>query len=731
MFSLFGASVGAFVRRRHSDAEQSAVAAVIGWWFAVILNVLVGVLQQYFRVPESLVAALIVGCPAITIVFAYLLRRVYMGETREPLRLVDSVLRRLVIRVGSTKNARTIDLRGVTIGLVSAAAVLSVARPIVTPAQQNVLAAMFRLVNQVGSSRLSLRSQQESKVALVRFDATATAAAMTTSSEAAEQAAMVRRLGRTKVAAIVLPAPTVDMHSVEEGNTSKSAVERTLKDLPDLTVAVKKEGKVILIVTPEQKVSTPLKPLMAAAAGVARFGEEPFGAALLPSVPLKWNRDQSPPAPLMALAMHSGSTSSTFVVKPVGGQYAVNGSTPTIAAALPDRAAVDFGANPFLGSVAIPTYASSELMAGNAAVPTDENPSHVDIDKHLRNDVVILEPLIHTDEDTPVGIMPRYEALARATNALINGQAIERGSPTAAMIWTLFLGVLIGSQCVGRDPLQASWRVALLMLVNFGYSLFSFTLLRIWADPVLPLVTATVAFLLVTQFTFAVERDERERNRALFSRFVAGAFVDELLQSTSRKLALGGEKRTVCVLFADVRNFTGFAESHPPEEVIEVMNIYLTALTDALDEFGGLLDKYTGDGLMAFFEIKGDVRTELVRSVNASLAMRDAAITVSERLRTAGKQALEIGIGMHYGEAIVGLVGNEQRQINYTALGHTVVVSARLQSLAEGGEVVVSEPIFAELSEAFEFSSMPPVFVKGITAEQRPYQVRRRVGNGM
>jgi len=201
--------------------------------------------------------------------------------------------------------------------------------------------------------------------------------------------------------------------------------------------------------------------------------------------------------------------------------------------------------------------------------------------------------------------------------------------------------------------------------------------------------------------------------------------VDELLSSTNMKLALGGEKRNVCVLFADVRNFTGFAESHRPEEVIEVMNIYLTALTDALDDYGGLLDKYTGDGLMAFFEIKGDLRSELVRSVSAGLAMRDAALLVSRQLDVEGRRTLDVGIGMHYGEAIVGLVGNAERQINYTALGITVVVSARLQSLAEGGEVVVSEVIHDVVYDQFEFVPMDPVFVKGISTEMRPYQVQK------
>ncbi len=726
MFSLFGGSLGAFLRRRNSDVEQSAIASVIAWWIAVILAIVATASQEILHMSDSIVVIAILGTPTFTILIARFLRRVYVDESRAPLRLVDAALRRLMIRVGPAKSSRTIDLRGVTIGLVAAAAALSLARPIVAPAQQSLLVSMFRLRWQIYASTQFFVTEP-SGVVFVRFDTTEMAGAMTNSSEAAEQAAMIRRLERARPAVIVMPAPTVDVRLAELGDTSKAAVGRTIKDMPDLIDAVKQNGKVILTVKPEQRQSPVLAPLFAAAAGVSQFGEEFIGPAMLPSIPMKWRGD--PPAPLMILALLSGHDSRVNVVKSGVGEESIN--THKIATAMPDRVLIDLSTNGRHGSEDTPTFASSALMDGTATVPSTQTRSPgQSVDKYLSGKVVFLEALIHGDVDSPLGLMPRSVALASAVNALIHNDEIKPGNPTLALVWTLILGMLIGSQCVGRDPLQSSWRVAVLMLFNFGYSFAVFMSMGVWADPVLPLIAATVAFLLVTQFTFAIERDERERNRSLFSRFVAREFVDELLQSASRKLALGGDKRTVCVLFADVRNFTGFAESHRPEDVIEIMNTYLTALTDALDSYGGILDKYTGDGLMAFFEIKGDVRTELVRSVNASLAMRDAATAVSQRLKKAGRENLEIGIGMHYGEAIVGLVGNEQRQINYTALGHTVVVSARLQSLAEGGEVVVSEPIFVQVSDAFHFSAMPPVFVKGITAEQRPYQVRRSLGEG-
>ena len=97
------------------------------------------------------------------------------------------------------------------------------------------------------------------------------------------------------------------------------------------------------------------------------------------------------------------------------------------------------------------------------------------------------------------------------------------------------------------------------------------------------------------------------------------------------------------------------------------------------------------------------------------------------RMEQSGRKPLDVGIGMHCGEAIVGLVGNAERQINYTALGITVVVSARLQTLAEGGDIVVSDVIHDVVGSQFWFEPMPPVFVKGISTEMHPYRVERAI----
>jgi adenylate cyclase len=137
---------------------------------------------------------------------------------------------------------------------------------------------------------------------------------------------------------------------------------------------------------------------------------------------------------------------------------------------------------------------------------------------------------------------------------------------------------------------------------------------------------------------------------------------------------------------------------------------------------GWVLDKYTGDGLMAFYRVTGDEAGSVVQAVRGAMAMSQAAQEVSARRIQAGKQALGIGIGLHYGPAIVGLVGDPE-QFNYTALGLTVVVSARLQSIAMGGEVIVSAEVYRLTSDVFRAEAGEPVSVKGLSEPVQPYRL--------
>jgi len=335
---------------------------------------------------------------------------------------------------------------------------------------------------------------------------------------------------------------------------------------------------------------------------------------------------------------------------------------------------------------------------------------------------VILDTFAPFTRETPVGNMASNELLAYATAMLLSGEYLGRVSNPAMAAITLLLAAGVGHWCVRKPPLHAGWRFAVACVVIAALCI-GMIIEGIWFDPVVPTAACLGTFLLVTQFTFGMEQRVRTEHRRLLDRLVAPEFLEELLEDPEGKLGLQGRRQWLCVLFADVRGFTRFAEENSPENVVEIINAYMSPITQSLLENGGILDKYTGDGLMALFRIGDDPHAGVIKAVHATLAMKHAADAVSARLQKEGKAVLGIGFGLHYGEAVVGLVGMPPDKVNYTALGHTVVISQRLQTLALGGEIIISEEVFVMLGNTFEVTKGDPVAVKGITIPVHPYRV--------
>ena len=182
-------------------------------------------------------------------------------------------------------------------------------------------------------------------------------------------------------------------------------------------------------------------------------------------------------------------------------------------------------------------------------------------------------------------------------------------------------------------------------------------------------------------------REEREKRfiRSVFRRYVADHVVDTLLAS-GRMPDLGGEKRTVTVLFSDIRNFTTLSEKLDAHEVVEFLNQYFERVCAIILEQGGTIDKYIGDAVMVQFGAPVSYPDHAARALRAALAMREAAgefiSWMSERFADRNLPAFNIGIGIHTGEAIVGNVGSSRR-MEYTVIGDTVNLASRLESASK------------------------------------------------
>ncbi|MDP2269603.1 MAG: adenylate/guanylate cyclase domain-containing protein [Archangium sp.] len=203
---------------------------------------------------------------------------------------------------------------------------------------------------------------------------------------------------------------------------------------------------------------------------------------------------------------------------------------------------------------------------------------------------------------------------------------------------------------------------------------------------------------------------ETERMRRLFARYTSDAVVEEILRHGD--IVLTGEKREVTVLFADLRNFTAFAESRPPEEVMRMLNDVLGRLADAVLEWGGTLDKFLGDGLMAVWGAPVRHEDDVASAVSAALRMH-AELRALNALDPEGPQ-FELGIGLNTGPVLAGSLGNARRT-EYTCIGDTVNVASRLCALAGPGEVLVGEGTATALAHVGTLEPLIPVRVKGKT----------------
>jgi adenylate cyclase len=197
------------------------------------------------------------------------------------------------------------------------------------------------------------------------------------------------------------------------------------------------------------------------------------------------------------------------------------------------------------------------------------------------------------------------------------------------------------------------------------------------ATPALALLAGTLGAL---GLRVAAESRERRRTRDLFGRFVPEAVVDELLDDPSAERRLAGRRLDSTVMFCDLRGFTTFAESLPAERVLEVLNRYLSEMSEAILDHGGTVVSYMGDGIMAVFG------SPLAREDHAQIAF-DAACEmlevrmprVNEWLRERELSEFRMGIGLNSGPVMSGTVGSERR-LEYAAIGDTTNVAARLEA---------------------------------------------------
>jgi len=214
---------------------------------------------------------------------------------------------------------------------------------------------------------------------------------------------------------------------------------------------------------------------------------------------------------------------------------------------------------------------------------------------------------------------------------------------------------------------------------------------------------------------------EKEMIKRAFTRYVAREVVEEILKDPEN-LVLTGERREVTVLFCDVRGFTPMSERLSPEEVVLLLNDFYTLMIETTFKHDGTLDKFLGDAVMAIFGAPIAHPDHSLRAVRTALAMQEGIIELNARRQTEGKEPITVGIGVSAGAAVAGTVGTADR-MEYTVIGDTVNLAARLESSAKPGQILISQPTYAAVCDLVDVRPLGPIRVKGKEEEVDVYEV--------
>jgi adenylate cyclase len=230
-----------------------------------------------------------------------------------------------------------------------------------------------------------------------------------------------------------------------------------------------------------------------------------------------------------------------------------------------------------------------------------------------------------------------------------------------------------------------------------------------------PLVQLLSMFLVATSYRFFSEERDKRRARETFSRFLAPAIVNQVL-SKEGSLRLGGDKRVLTVLFSDIRGFTSISEKLDPRVLLELLNEYLTPMTDIIvSENQGTLDKYIGDAIMAFWGAPQEQPDHALRACRAALAMIERLGALRAGWRERGLPDIDVGVGINTGAMSVGFVGSQDRFYNYTVLGDAVNLASRLEGANKeyGTRVILGASTYHEVRDLVVVRELDLVRVKG------------------
>lgn len=310
--------------------------------------------------------------------------------------------------------------------------------------------------------------------------------------------------------------------------------------------------------------------------------------------------------------------------------------------------------------------------------------------------------------------MPGVEKYAHIMGSILDKEFLyKKGSYLYIdMLLMLIFGILTGLILQKASPRKGVLLGLGMLLLFLGGNHLVFVKFGVWLNIVYPVLNQVMVSTAVLSFMFFTVHKDKAFLKKAFTQYLSPELVGQISGSLE-DLKLGGQKKELTVLFSDIRSFTSFSEKLAPEDLVHLLNIYLSAMTKVVFEYKGVVDKFIGDAIMVIFGAPLDLDNHAEMACRTAINMKRELDRLNPELEAQGFAKIDIGIGINTGEMVVGNMGSENK-FDYTVIGDNVNLSSRLEGLSKfyGVTIVISETTAARL-QGFAMRRIDKVIVKG------------------
>jgi len=309
------------------------------------------------------------------------------------------------------------------------------------------------------------------------------------------------------------------------------------------------------------------------------------------------------------------------------------------------------------------------------------------VDTGLSNDIY----------NSPIGEMFGIEVQCNLIQSLLNNKLYSKTSTVAYTFINIFLifGIVLLMTCLAFYLGIAAFALGIglefmIMAIMHQSKTYYFVSM--------PIFLIIFAFIILIIMHYYNEYKHKKEVMGTFKRYISPDVAEALVDEKSDAMALGGRKRNVACLFVDIRGFTKMSEELTPEEVVDILNGYLDMATRQVFRFGGMVDKFIGDCVMAIFNAPVDLDDYIFKAVCAAFGIVKEGQKICDAVMEKYNKKLEFGVGVHYGDAVIGNIGSKTR-MDYTAIGDTVNTASRIEASAGGSQVLISSFVYEVIKD--------------------------------